>query len=45
MKKKYQADIGKIKKTLSGQIVVHPKTAHGPENGLKYKTGLAKSED
>ncbi|AXB17853.1 putative protein YibL [Salmonella enterica subsp. enterica serovar Napoli] len=42
--KKEQADMGKLKKSVRGLIVVHPMTALGREMGLKEMTGFAKSE-
>ncbi len=41
---KEQADMGKLKKSVRGLIVVHPMTALGREMGLKEMTGFAKSE-
>lgn len=38
--KKEQADMGKLKKSVRGLIVVHPMTALGREMGLKEMTGL-----
>ncbi|MEL5505177.1 YibL family ribosome-associated protein [Serratia ureilytica] len=40
--KKEQADMGALKKTARGLIVVHPMTALGREMGLKAVTGYAK---
>jgi len=40
--KKEQADMGTLKKTVRGIIVVHPMTALGREMGLKVVTGYAK---
>ncbi|ATM87957.1 YibL family ribosome-associated protein [Yersinia massiliensis] len=40
--KKEQADMGTLKKTVRGIIVVHPMTALGREMGLKEVTGYAK---
>ncbi|XLY05407.1 YibL family ribosome-associated protein [Salmonella enterica subsp. enterica serovar Bareilly] len=37
--KKEQADMGKLKKSVRGLIVVHPMTALGREMGLKEMTG------
>ncbi|EKJ9389000.1 YibL family ribosome-associated protein [Salmonella enterica] len=42
--KKEQADMGKLKKSVRGLIVVHPMTALGREMRLKEMTGFAKSE-
>ena len=36
-----QADMGKLKKTVRGLIVVHPLTAVGREIGIKVVTGFA----
>lgn len=40
--KKEQANMGTLKKTARGLIVVHPMTALGREMGLKEMTGYAK---
>lgn len=40
--KKEQADMGTLKKSARGLIVVHPMTALGREMGLKVVTGYAK---
>lgn len=40
--KKEQADMGTLKKTVRGIVVVHPMTALGRELGLKAMTGYAK---
>ena len=40
--KKEQADMGALKKSARGLIVVHPMTALGREMGLKAVTGYAK---
>lgn len=40
--KKEQADMGSLKKSVRGLIVVHPMTALGREMGLKVVTGYAK---
>lgn len=40
--KKEQADMGALKKSARGLIVVHPMTALGREMGLKVVTGYAK---
>lgn len=40
--KKEQADMGTLKKTVRGIVVVHPMTALGREMGLKVVTGYAK---
>lgn len=42
--KKEQADMGKLKKSVRGLVVVHPMTALGREMGLKEVTGFAKTE-
>ncbi|MDF1896212.1 YibL family ribosome-associated protein [Rahnella contaminans] len=42
--KKEQADMGTLKKTVRGIVVVHPMTALGREMGLKVVTGFAKKE-
>lgn len=42
--KKEQADMGKLKKSVRGLIVVHQMTELGREMGLKEMTGFAKSE-
>jgi len=42
--KKEQADMGTLKKTVRGIVVVHPMTALGREMGLKVVTGYAKKE-
>ncbi|EAS65940.1 hypothetical protein C0W92_00715 [Photobacterium angustum] len=36
-----QADMGKLKKTVKGLVVVHPMTALGRSMGLKEVTGYA----
>lgn len=36
-----QADMGKLKKSVKGLVVVHPMTALGREMGLKEVTGFA----
>lgn len=41
--KKEQADMGKLKKSVRGLIVVHPMTELGREMGLKEMTGFAKT--
>ena len=41
--KKEQADMGKLKKSVRGLVVVHPMTALGREMGLKEMTGFAKT--
>lgn len=43
--KKEQADMGKLKKSVRGLVVVHPMTALGREMDLKEMTGFARSED
>jgi hypothetical protein len=40
--KKEQADMGKLKKSVRGLVVVHPMTALGREMGLKEMTGFAR---
>lgn len=42
--KKEQADLGKLKKSVRGLVVVHPMTALGREMELDAMTGFAKSE-
>lgn len=42
--KKEQADLGKLKKSVRGIVVVHPMTALGREMGLKEMTGFANSQ-
>ena len=42
--KKEQADMGKLKKSVRGLIVVHPMTELGREMGLKEMTGFSKTE-
>lgn len=42
--KKEQADLGKLKKSVRGLVVVHPMTALGREMGLDVMTGFAKNE-
>ncbi len=42
--KKEQADMGKLKKSVRGLVVVHPMTALGREMDLKEMTGFARSE-
>jgi ribosome-associated protein len=39
-----QADLGKLKKTVRGLVVVHPLTALGRELGLQQMTGYAKAK-
>ena len=41
--KKEQADMGKLKKSVRGLVVVHPMTALGREMGLKEMTGFSKT--
>ncbi len=36
-----QADMGKLKKSVKGLVVVHPMTALGREMGVKEVTGFA----
>ncbi len=42
--KKEQADMGKLKKSVRGLVVVHPMTALGREMGLQEMTGFSKTE-
>ena len=42
--KKEQADMGKLKKSVRGLVIVHPMTALGREMNLKEMTGFAKTE-
>lgn len=42
--KKEQADIGKLKKTVRGLIIVHPMTALGREMELNGMTGFSKTD-
>ncbi|WP_031522078.1 YibL family ribosome-associated protein [Siccibacter colletis] len=42
--RKEQADMGKLKKSVRGLVVVHPMTALGREMGLKEMTGFSKTE-
>ena len=42
--KKEQANMGALKKSVRGLVVVHPMTALGREMGLQVMTGFAKSE-
>lgn len=42
--KKEQADMGKLKKSVRGLVVVHPMTELGREMGLKEMTGFCKTE-
>ncbi|MEI6859790.1 MAG: YibL family ribosome-associated protein [Shewanella sp.] len=39
-----QADMGKLKKSVRGLVVVHPMTALGREMGIKQVTGFAPKE-
>jgi ribosome-associated protein len=39
-----QGDMGKLKKTVRGLVVVHPLTALGRELGIKKVTGYAAAE-
>ncbi|MBM7073643.1 hypothetical protein SOPP22_15585 [Shewanella sp. OPT22] len=39
--KQEQADLGKLKKSVKGLVVVHPMTALGREMGLTQMTGYA----
>lgn len=41
--KKEQANLGALKKSVRGLVVVHPMTALGREMGLKAMTGFAKT--
>ncbi len=41
--KKEQANLGALKKSVRGIVVVHPMTALGREMGLKEMTGFAKN--
>ncbi|WP_431612736.1 YibL family ribosome-associated protein [Enterobacter chengduensis] len=41
--KKEQADMGKLKKSVRGLVVVHPMTELGREMGLKEMTGFCKT--
>lgn len=42
--RKEQADLGKLKKSVRGIVVVHPMTALGREMGLDAMTGFANTE-
>lgn len=42
--KKEQANLGALKKTVRGLILVHPTTALGREMGITVMTGFAKTE-
>ncbi|HBO24793.1 MAG TPA: hypothetical protein DD649_18195 [Providencia sp.] len=42
--KKEQADLGKLKKTMRGLIIVHPMTALGREMELDEMTGFSKTD-
>lgn len=42
--KKEQADMGKLKKSVRGLVVVHPMTALGREMGVDKVTGFAPKE-
>ncbi len=42
--KKEQADLGKLKKSVRGIVVVHPMTALGREMGLDAMTGFSNTE-
>ncbi len=44
LSKAEQADMGKLKKSIKGLVVVHPMTALGREMGLKEMTGFAPTE-
>ncbi|NKF50406.1 YibL family ribosome-associated protein [Shewanella sp. WXL01] len=39
-----QADMGKLKKSVKGLVVVHPMTALGREMGITQVTGFAKAK-
>ncbi|HGN1706460.1 TPA: YibL family ribosome-associated protein [Providencia rettgeri] len=41
--KKEQADLGKLKKTVRGLVIVHPMTALGREMELDEMTGFSKT--
>ena len=41
--KKDQADMGKLKKSVRGLVIVHPMTELGREMGLKEMTGFSKT--
>jgi ribosome-associated protein len=41
--KKEQADMGKLKKSVRGLVIVHPMTALGREMGLTEMTGFSKT--
>ena len=38
-----EADMGKLKKSVRGLVVVHPMTALGREMGLQEMTGFSKT--
>lgn len=40
--RKEQADMGKLKKSIRGLVIVHPMTALGREMGLQEMTGFSK---
>lgn len=42
--KQEQADMGKLKKSVKGLVVVHPMTKLGREMGIKEVTGFATKE-
>lgn len=42
--KQEQADMGKLKKSVKGLVVVHPLTAVGKKMGVKVVTGYAPKE-
>lgn len=44
LSKAEQADMGKLKKTVKGLVVVHPLTALGRELGVTEVTGFARKE-
>ncbi|RLV60428.1 YibL family ribosome-associated protein [Parashewanella curva] len=44
LSKAEQADLGKLKKTVKGLVVVHPMTALGREMGINSITGFAPKE-
>jgi ribosome-associated protein len=42
--KKEQADMGKLKKSVRGLVIVHPMTALGREMELDAMTGFSKTD-
>lgn len=42
--KKEQADMGKLKKSVRGLVIVHPMTALGREMELKEMTGFSRTD-